>query len=276
MKIIDSQMHAFYPNTPQRPWPEGAVSTHGPQFTVEQACAQIDAAGVSRVIFVPPSWNGWDNEYSLSYARAEPDVYGVMGRFDPGTDDARARLANWRKQQGMLGVRIFFVGEPWTSMLTDRSYDWFWSECERSRMPLMGTIPGNIAGFEPVLGRYPGLRLIIDHSGRHPRGPKDEAAWADADQLYALARYPNVAVKVSSLPCFSTEAYPFTGLHKHIRRIYDSFGPRRMLWGSDVTRLTSTYVENLLLFTEALDFLSAEDKEWIMGRSAAACCDWPL
>ena len=276
MKIIDSQIHAFYPNTPERPWPAGATSPHGPQYTVEQAKAQMDAAGVRRAILVPPSWTGWDNEYSLSFARAEPDRFGVMGRFDVGAPNAKEALAGWRSQQGMLGIRIFFVGEPWVSMLTDRSYDWFWSEVERSRMPMMGHIPGNIAGFEGLLARFPRLRLTIDHAGRHPRGQMDDGAWADADQLYALARHPDVAVKVSSLPCFSTEPYPFTNLQRHIRKIYDTFGPQRMLWGSDVTRLTSTYAENVKLFTEALDFLSEDDREWIMGRAAAACCDWPL
>ena len=276
MKIIDSQIHAFYPNTPQRPWPQGATSTHGDQYTVEQARAQMDAAGVSRVIFVPPSWTGWDNEYALSYARAEPDHYAVMGRFNPDMEGARQRLANWRSQKGMLGVRFFFLGQPVMSFLTEPRYAWIWEELERNRIPMMGTIPGNIAGFEPILARHPELRLIIDHSGRHPRGPKDEAAWADADQLYALARYRNVAVKVSSLPCFSTEPYPFKNLHKHIHKIYDTFGPQRMLWGSDITRLTSTYMENLRLFTEALDFLTDDDKEWILSRAAAFCCDWPL
>jgi len=276
MKIIDSQIHTFYPNTPARPWPEGAVGLHGPEYTIEQTRAQLDAAGVQRAILVPPGWTGWDNDYCLSAAQAEPDRFGVMGRFNVEAPDAREQLANWRNQSGMLGIRIFFSGEPLLSMLTDPGYDWFWAECERARMPLMATIPGNIAGFEGVLERHPRLRLIIDHAGRHPRGPSDDAAWDDAGQLYALARYADVAVKVSSLPCFSTEAYPFPGLHKHIRKIYDVFGPQRMLWGSDITRLTSTYEENLRLFTEALDFLSTEDKEWIMGRAAAACCDWPL
>lgn len=276
MQIIDSQIHAFYPNTPERPWPAGVTSPHGPQYTVEQAEAQLDAAGVKRAILVPPSWNGWDNEYSLTAARAQPDRFGVMGRFDVQAPDARERLAGWRDQKGMLGIRIFFMGEPWMSMLTSRDHDWFWSEVERSRMPFMGHIPGNIAGFEGVLERFPRLRLIVDHAGRHPRGPLDDAAWADADQLYALARYPDVAVKVSSLPCFSSEPYPFRNLHRHIRAIHDAFGPQRMLWGSDVTRLSSTYEENVRLFTEALDWLSEEDKSWIMGRAAAACCDWPL
>jgi hypothetical protein len=49
-----------------------------------------------------------------------------------------------------------------------------------------------------------------------------------------------------------------------------------MMWGSDKTRLTCTYAENIQLFTEALDFLSTEDKEWIMGRALAAALDWEI
>ena len=61
MKIIDSQLHCFYPNTPQRPWPEGATPVHGPEYTVEQVTALFDQHGVQGGVLVPPSWNGWDN-----------------------------------------------------------------------------------------------------------------------------------------------------------------------------------------------------------------------
>jgi hypothetical protein len=46
-----------------------------------------------------------------------------------------------------------------------------------------------------------------------------------------------------------------------------------MIWGSDVTRLTSSYDENIRLFSEALDFLNADDKEWIFWRSISRWCD---
>lgn len=275
MKIIDSQFHCFYANTPERPWPAGATSTHGKEFTIEQALALMDEHGVQGAVLVPPSWNGWDNQYSLDAAVKYPKRFGVMGRFDLDLPDAQAKLRTWRSQPGMLGARVFIMGEPYASLLEPRRA-WFWKIAEETRLPVMSTIPGNIAGYEPILAQCPDLRLIIDHAGRHPRGPQDDPAWADDAQLLALARFKNVSVKVSSLPCFSTQPYPFKNLHAPIKRIYDAFGPQRMLWGSDVTRLSSTYAENLKLFTEALDFLSAADKEWVMGRAAAAACDWAI
>jgi predicted TIM-barrel fold metal-dependent hydrolase len=274
MKILDAQLHCFYADTPEHPWPEGAKPIHGPEFTIEAAIALLDKHGVQGAVLVPPSWNGWDNQYSLDAAVKMPKRFGVMGRFDIEHPDAREMLKTWREDHpGMLGVRPFIMGDPWMSLL-EPAQDWFWAIAEETRLPLMSHIPGNIAGYEPILQRHPELRLIVDHAGRHPRGAKDDAAWADAGQLHALARYKNVSVKLSSIPCFSTEPYPFAGQHKHIKALYDAFGPHRLHWGSDVTRLTSSYDENLRLFTEALDFLSPRDKELIMGESLAKACDW--
>jgi predicted TIM-barrel fold metal-dependent hydrolase len=274
MKIIDSQLHCFYADTPERPWPKGASTTHGTAFTTEQALALMDQHGVQAAVLVPPGWNGWDNQYSVDAALAQPKRFGVMGRLNFEAADARQQLENFRRP-GMLGVRFFISGDPWMSLLTPE-LDWVWEIAEKTRLPVMSTIPGNIAGFEPILVRHPDLRLIIDHAGRHPRGALDDAAWSDAGQLYALARYKNVSVKVSSLPCSSTQPYPFANLHRHIKAMYDHFGPQRLMWGSDMTRLTSTYDENVRLFTQALDFMTSEDKEWVMGRALANALDWDI
>ena len=53
--------------------------------------------------------------------------------------------------------------------------------------------------------------------------------------------------------------------------MYDTFGPKRMCWGSDMSRLPCSYRQAITYFTEEIPWLTAEDKEWIMGRSL---CDW--
>jgi hypothetical protein len=73
-----------------------------------------------------------------------------------------------------------------------------------------------------------------------------------------------------------TEAYPFPSLHPHIRRIVEAFGPRRVFWGTDLTRLPCSYRQAVTLFADELDFLAAADKEWIMGRGIAEWLNWPL
>ena len=117
MKIIDSQIHCFYADTPEHPWPAGAVAIHGPEFSIEHAQKIMDQHGVQAAVLVPPSWNGWDNQYSLDAAVAQPKRFGVMGRIDIEAPDAAQRLRTWRDQPGMLGTRVVIQGDPWMSLL---------------------------------------------------------------------------------------------------------------------------------------------------------------
>ena len=99
-----------------------------------------------------------------------------------------------------------------------------------------------------------------------------------AERIVALARHPNVYVKVSALPCYSSEPYPFANLREPLRRVIDAFGPRRAFWGSDITRVpkTCSYRQTVTHFTETLDFLSSDDLAWIMGRGLAECLGWTV
>jgi predicted TIM-barrel fold metal-dependent hydrolase len=167
-----------------------------------------------------------------------------------------------------------FHVKPFVDWLDDGSLNWFWAECDRLALPVMALVPGLADRLQPVLARHPELKIVIPHMAcvLDARGA---AAFAGLDDLLALARYKNVTVMVSSLPCFSNEPYPFRDMQPYLRKIYDDFGPRRMLWGADLSRLSSTYKECLDQFRYGLDFLSADDKEWILGRALAAAFNWP-
>src|SRR6266478_7946018 len=130
-----------------------------------------------------------------------------------------------------------------------------------------------------------GLAEIRDHLEKLLRNPellglrsgtKGAEAFTGLPELCGLARHKNVAVKASALPCYSTEGYPFSDVHPHIRRVYDAFGPQRMFWGTDWTRLPCPWRQAVTLFTEELPWLSAGDKEWIMGRAICEWLGWPM
>ena len=63
-------------------------------------------------------------------------------------------------------------------------------------------------------------------------------------------------------------------LHPYLRQVYDAFCPRRMFWGSDLTRLSCPYRQVVTMFTEEISWLTSEDKEWIMGRALCAWSGW--
>lgn len=106
--------------------------------------------------------------------------------------------------------------------------------------------------------------------------PQCERVFAHIDELCRFARYANVAVKVTSLPTYSNEAYPHPKLHPYVRRMYDAFGPKRLFWGSDLTRMPCSYRLCKTMFTEELRWLTGDDLEWIMGRGVCEWLGWPL
>ena len=102
--------------------------------------------------------------------------------------------------------------------------------------------------------------------------------WARQNAMISasLAKYPNVSVKLSAAPNYSSEAYPFRDFTPHIKRLFDAYGPKRCYWGSDITNGydKATYKQRITHFTEELPFLSEQDKDWVMGRSILERLRW--
>jgi predicted TIM-barrel fold metal-dependent hydrolase len=276
MLVTDAQVHLWEPDRPDRPWPK-AIERHPHRvngFSPEQMLTEMNAAGVDRAIIVPPTWIGENNIMALEAAAKYPRRFAVVGRFDVRSPNAGKQLEGWLKQPHMLGVRMSFHVKPFIDWLDDASLDWFWASCEELGIPVMALVPGMAHKILRIVERYRDLSILIPHMGC-PLDSRGAAAFCELGGLLALARYPRVSVMVSSLPCFSNDTYPFRDLHFFIKRIYDAFGPRRMLWGADLSRLTSSYTECLDLFRQGLDFLSTEDNEWILGKALAGVLNWP-
>ena len=277
MRIVDSQVHIWAADTPERPWPPGRAHQAQKPYPVtrDMLLQEMVAAGIERVVIVPPSWEGDRNDLALEAARLHPNRFAVMGRLAVEKPESRSAIVGWRAQPGMLGLRFTFhtdLQRPW---LTDGTADWLWPAAEKAGLPVMVFVPGSVPAIGRIAERYPGLRLVIDHLALWG-DRKDAAAFVDLPLVLRLARHPNVAVKASALPCYSSEPYPYRSLHPFIRQVYDAFGPQRMFWGTDWTRLPCAWRQAITLFTEELPWLSAEDQEWIMGRAVSEWLGWPL
>ncbi len=272
MRIVDSQVHLWAASTPERPWPEGRELEAQRAYPIlkETLLLQMDQAGVERVVLVPPSWEGERNDLALEAAASYPERFGVMGRLSLTDPAVRDLVPRWREQPGMLGMRFTFHNRHNRHLLTDGSADWLWPAAEKARIPLMVLVPGQLDVLARIAGEHPGIKFVIDHVGVSLR-PNDSSVWDDLPAVCALAKYPNIAVKSSGMPHWSSEAYPFADVHGYLRQLFDAFGPKRMFWGTDLTRMQCTYYECVHMFTDHLPWLKGEDLEWVMGRGV---CEW--
>jgi L-fuconolactonase len=274
MLIVDGQVHIWAASTPERPWP----ARHAPHRTVplgaDDCLREMAQAGVDRAVLVPPSWEGERNDLVIEAARRHPDKFAVMGRFDaeaPNVNEAKDQIATWKNQPGMLGMRFTFRRPQLAAPLVEGRIDWLWEAAEKHQIRMMILVTHDqVRYIDRIAERHPGLKIIIDHMGLIS-GTKDEAAFAELDKLLAIAKRPNVAVKASGTAGYTSDSYPYRWLHPHLRCVFDAFGPRRMFWGTDFTRLPCTYRQAVTQFTEEIPWLKGDDLEWVMGKGI---CEW--
>ena len=274
--IVDAQVHLWKANGPDYPWNPGATPQLPEPFTVERVVPLMDEAGVDRVVLVPPALNDV-NSYALEAVRRYPGRFAVMGRIPLQDPKSAALLPGWKDQPGMLGVRVTFNTPETLAWLSDGTADWFWSAAEKNRLPVMFLAFGNVHRFGPIAQRHPNLPLIIDHMGVNTAIAKDGKMAEKIGDAVALAKYPNVSIKMSNLVNASLEPYPFRDLNDHLKRVIDAYGPQRCYWGTDLTNTSFTRVpwrQRITHFTEELSFLSESDKDWVMGRAIRERLKW--
>ena len=273
--IVDSQVHLWKAESDDWKWVPGLKPQLPEPFTIEKLVPMMDEAGVDKVVIVPPSWPGDRNDYALEAARRYPTRFGVMGRIPMKNPASAALLPKWREQPGMLGVRLTFLGAT-AGWFKDGTADWFWPAAEKTGLPVMFLAPGESAAFAAVAEKHPQLQLIVDHMGFTRDTVKEGKLQEAVDGTASLAKYPNVSVKLSAAPNWSTEGYPFRDYLPHIKKLFDAYGPQRSYWGTDMTNgfANATYKQRITHFTETLSFLTESDKDWVMGRAILQRLNW--
>ena len=264
MLIVDSQVHIWKNGTPV------VIHRQIPQYTKDDLLNEMKEGGVDAVVLCPPSWDPQANEISMEAAAAHPDRFCVLGNFDPKDPASPARVEKWREQPGMVGLRFAFLRKGEDSWLTDGTMDWVWAAAEKQGLPVALLVPGKLHIVDQIAKKHPRLKIMIDHMAR-VRHTMDDSGFADLDVLLALAKHPNVAVKLSGAPSYSSDVYPYRNIHPYIKRLVEAFGPQRSFWGTDVTRMPCSYRQCVTMYTEEMPWLKGNDLELVMGR---AICEW--
>ena len=274
--VVDAQVHVWLPEGPDRPWPPGGAEralrcTGTSRSAAPTLLAEMEEAGVDRAVLVPPFFEGYRNDYAVACATEAPEAFRVMARVDLRTGDP-GPVRELLRDPVVAGVRLVFLPAD-AGRVDDPAAEWLWSFAEEEDVPVMLLASGQLDALGDLARARPGLRLAVDHLGL--TGQHTDAAIApEIAELVALAGLDNVSVKTTAAPCYSTEPYPYPALHPFLRQLYDAFGPERLFWGSDLSRLRGSYPDLVRLFREELDFLSPADVEAVMGRSVLAWLDW--
>ena len=243
---------------------------------VELLLAQMERNEVAGAALIQMQGQ-FDNSYQFDCVRRFPGRFAPVVALDADAPDAPQTLERLASA-GASGVRLF----PTVRSAGDDPL-LLWRTAARLGLPV--SCAGSAAtfsdpAFAALIAALPDLPIVLEHLGAVARPDEDEATAAARIRVFALARFPNVTIKITGLGEFARRATPVDNDFSFVRpipdyltRAYAAFGPARLMWGSDYPPVSGRegYTNALRLplaeLARSLDFGDAE-REQIFGGTA--------
>ncbi|MGA7765290.1 MAG: amidohydrolase family protein [Candidatus Sulfotelmatobacter sp.] len=238
-----------------------------PAYLPDQILCHARPSRVDRVVLVQMNYYGFNNSYMLDAIKHFPQFFRGIAVVDGNSEAPDVEMRRLAK----LGVRGFrlYPEEASSSNLEKKGFAKMFRCGEKDRLALCFLVnPDALAAVDRQCKKFPYAPIVIDHLARIGYGGLTRDS--DVRALCALSKHAQVWVKVSAFYALGQAKSPHLDLVPLIKRVYEAFGPRRLMWGSDCPFQVAqeTYEDSISLIRDRLDFISIEDKEWILGRTA--------
>lgn len=271
--MIDAHHHFWAPARGDYGWmPEDDPVLSRPYGPADLAPA-LRAAGVQRSILVQAAPSVEETEYMLGIADSTDHVAGVVGWVNFEDPAHLSHLKRLSAHPAFLGVRPMIQDIPDVTWALRPELDWaFRALCDLGlRFDALG-FPRHLGVFLDLAGRYPDLPMVLDHGMKPDIAGQDPAAfgvWADG--MARLAGETGVFCKLSGLVTEAAPDWDVETLRPYVEHILASFGPDRVMWGSDwpVCRLRAEYGDWLAAAQALTVYLPDDSKAMLFGRAAA-------
>ncbi len=279
MNHVDAHVHIWTPDTAHYPLAPGyrKEDMQPPSFTPEDLLKHTKPAGVGRINLIQMSWYGFDNRYMLHMISLHNGVFAGTAVIDPA-GRAPDRLMAELAKQGVRAFRIYpglergikpndGTGERW---LEAEGYQKMFAAGANANQAMSCLInPDALPELERMCRKYPDTPVIIDHLCRI--GVDGTILDRDVDALCAMAKHKRVMVKVGAFYALGQKKAPYADLAPLIEQVVKAFGPERCMWESDSPFQVlggHSYKDSIELVKAGLKFLSADDRAWLLRKTA--------
>lgn len=269
-RIIDPHVHVWkhhprFPFAPQAKAPDYDA-------TPEELLKLMKANDVKKTVIIQVIHYRYDNSYLAAVLRQYPQYFQGVCRVDPLDPAAPDHLSRLSSEEGFRGVRLSPAADASGDWITGLLMPSLWKRCESLKVPMTLLTPiARAPDIQKLVDRFPDLTVVIDHMADCPVDHPNEL-----EKLIALARFPKVFVKISHTWSLSKETYPWLDSQTLVKRLYDSFGPQRLMWATDwpIANNRANYTQRLAVVQEEMKFLNADDKSWILSKTIERV--WPF
>ena len=226
-------------------------------------------AGVAGGIVVQAAETEAETRFLLDLADVTPSILGVVGWTDFAAPDAPAAIAALARRPKLKGLR---------PMLQDLEDDDFILRAEAdAALGALGTAglrfealvrPRHLRRLLTVRERHPDLPIIVNHAAKPDIAGGGWSPWAE--DLAAVASDGRTVCKLSGLITEAGPDWSVERLRPYADHILDTFGPDRVMWGSDwpVALLAGSYAGWLEAAGRLLASLTPAEQAAILGGNA--------
>ena len=270
-RIIDPHVH-IWKRDPKYPWAKETTNPPDYDATPETLLDLMKANEVEKTVVVQVIHYRWDNSYLADVLKKYPTYFQGVARVNPESPAAPDDLSRLVEQQKFRGVRISPAANAAGDWISGPLMPPLWKRCETLKVPMLVlTAITRIPDVEKLIEKFPGLTVVIDHMADSPLDKPDQL-----NMLLALKRYPKVFVKISHTWSLSKQPFPYTDSQAQVKRLYDAFGPQKLMWGTDWPLVENHcgYAKALSVVRDEMKFLSADDKSWILSKTIERA--WPF
>ncbi len=264
---VDAHQHSWRIGRNDCIWPTPDLAIHRDYLPGDLA-PLMAAAGIAGSIVVQSQESDRDTDWLCALADATPSILAVVGWVDVKDAGAAVRIAELAARRKLRGLR---------PMLQDRADDWI---LDPAAAPALEAMERHALVFEalvrprhlPAIARLatarPGLAIVIDHAAKPGIAGGEWQPWADA--IRAVARFPNVACKLSGLATEAAPGWSAATLAPYIGHLVACFGADRLVWGSDwpVVEMAGGYAGWVAATDTLLEGLSAAEAAAVRGGNA--------
>jgi predicted TIM-barrel fold metal-dependent hydrolase len=298
LPLLDTHAHLIaedWETYPARPFTPDLPVPDRPSFSVtaEALLALMDQQGVEHACLVQRGHvYGYDNSYIIDSGRRYParlHPVVILDTQDPGAADSYRQMV---ADAGVAGFRMA-NSRPWlldTAWISSPSAIEVWQACADLGTPMtLIVFDSQLSYVLPLVKilarRFPDLPIILDH-GAMPYGMSQyEVALREAaGETVVMPPPPHFGID-SSIAIFEDVLNVFFKITEinmerlvkadvrpaHLlRRMVDSFGPERLIWGSDMGQsMLWTYPQKVEMARAATDFLTPiEARNFLHGNAA--------
>ena len=267
--LIDAHQHFWSLERADYGW---ITADSGPiyrDFLPQDLIPMLKKRGIKGTILVQAAPSIAETHFMLSLAQEHSFIKGVVGWIDFEAENGAELISTMAENSKLVGLRPMIQDVQDPNWMLQASLTPSFEALIAADLTFDALVlPVHLENLQALLARHPLMRTVIDHSAKPAIRDHSFDDWAHS--MTQLAHSTQAFCKLSGLVTEAAKNWKWQDLRPYTDHLLSTFGPERLIWGSDwpVCTLAASYEDWCETTDTLLAGLSSDNKNAILGENA--------